>query len=108
MLTKTELNVVHLVRAINAKVIPVAACVINFCKFKNGELKELDQVLRGKMRAVNILGNKEVTRDCTSRGGHGIKSMRHVYQETKLRVPCYMAFSTNDGIKAATWRSKTN
>ena len=49
MLTKTEVNVVNLVRAINAKVIPVAACVINFCKCKNGELKELDQVFkRGK------------------------------------------------------------
>ena len=49
VLTKTEVNIVNLVRAINAKVIPVAACVINFCKCKNGELKELDQVFkRGK------------------------------------------------------------
>lgn len=48
MLTKTELNDVNL-GAISAKVIPMAAYVMIFCKFKNGELKELDQVIkRGK------------------------------------------------------------
>ena len=63
MLTKTELNDVNL-RAINAKVIPVAACVMNICKFNNGEMKELDQVIK---RESIYWGNKEVTRDCTSR-----------------------------------------
>ena len=63
MLTKTELNDVNL-RTINEKVIPVAACVMNICKFNNGELKELDQVIK---RESIYWGNKEVTRDCTSR-----------------------------------------
>ena len=46
MLTNTELNDVNLVRAINTKVIPVAAYPMNVCKFTGGELKELDQVIK--------------------------------------------------------------
>ena len=36
-------------------------------------------------------------------GGRGIKSMRDVYQETRLRVACYIACSTNSWIRTA-WR----
>ena len=50
MLINTELNDINLVRAINAKVIPVAAYPMNVCKVSNGELKELDQVIKWEMR----------------------------------------------------------
>ena len=46
MLTKTEWNDVNFVRAINTKVIRVAAYPMDFCKFTSGELKELDQVIK--------------------------------------------------------------
>ena len=46
MLINTELNDINLVRAINAKVIPVAAHPMNVFKFSNRELKELDQVIK--------------------------------------------------------------
>ena len=46
MLINTELNDINLVRAINAKVIPVAAYPMNVFKFSNRELKELDQVIK--------------------------------------------------------------
>ena len=39
MLINTELNDINLVRAINTKVIPVAAYPMNLCKFSNRELK---------------------------------------------------------------------
>ena len=47
MLTNTELHDVNLVRAINTKVIPVAAYSMKVCKFTDGELKELHQVIKG-------------------------------------------------------------
>ena len=50
MLINTELNDINLVHAINAKVIPVAAYKMNVCKFSNGELKGLDQVIKWEMR----------------------------------------------------------
>ena len=110
MLTKTGLNDVNLVRAINAKVIPVAAYVMNICKFNNGELKELGQVIKREMRAIIILGKQGSDERLYLQredGGRGIKSMRVVYQETTLRVTCHMACSTNDWIKAA-WRKEGN
>ena len=39
-------------------------------------------------------------------GGRGLKSLREVYEETRLRVACYMVTSENIWIKAA-WRSET-
>ena len=107
MLTKTGLNDVNLVRAINAKVIPGAAYVMNICKFNNEELKELGQVIKREMRAIIILGKQGSDERLYLKRedrGRGIKSMRVVYQETTLR--CHMACSTNDWIKAA-WRRET-
>ena len=34
-------------------------------------------------------------------GGRGLKSMRDVYEETRLRVTCYTVKSTNEWIKVA-------
>ena len=106
MLINTELDDINLVRAINAKVIPVAAYPMNVCKFSNRELKELDQVIKREMRSSNILGKQGSDERLYLKredGGRGIKSMRDVYQETRLRVACYMACSTNSWIQA-TWR----
>ena len=58
MLINTEFNDINLVRAINAKVILLAAYPMNVCKFSNRELKELDQVIKREMRSSNILGKK--------------------------------------------------
>ena len=56
-LTKTKMNV-NLVHAINIKVIPVAAYSMNVCKFSDGELKELDQVIKQELRLKNMLGKQ--------------------------------------------------
>ena len=53
ILTNTELNDINLARAINTKVIPVAAYPMNVCKFTGGELKELDQVIKHELRSKN-------------------------------------------------------
>ena len=58
MLINTELNDINLVRAIDVKVIPVAAYPMNVYKFSIGELKELDQVIKWEMRSSNILGKQ--------------------------------------------------
>ena len=41
------------------------------------------------------------------RGGRGLKSLRDAYRETRLRVACYMAKSTNRWIREA-WRREEN
>ena len=106
MLTNTELNHVNLVHAINMKVIPVAAYPMNVCKFTDGELKELDQVIKCELRSKNMLGKQSSNERLyliREDGGRGIKSLRDIYKETRLRVACYMACLENKWIKAA-WR----
>ena len=106
MLVRTALNDVNLAEAINIKVIPVASYPMNVCKFTNGELTELDQIVKNELRARNILGKQSSDERIylkRENGGRGIKSMRDAYKETRLRVACYMAYSENKWIMAA-WK----
>ena len=56
MLVNIKLNASNLIKAINIKVVPVAAYAINICKFNVNELKELDQVIKRQLREKNMLG----------------------------------------------------
>ena len=58
MLVDTELNDGNLIFSINAEVIPVASYPINICKFSNRELNQLDQVIKKKLCAKNMLGRQ--------------------------------------------------
>ena len=104
MLVETELNDANLIRAINEKVIPVASYPMNVCQFSKGELMELDQVVKRELRSRHMLerqGSDERLYLKREDGGRGLKSMREVYKETRLRVTCCMAKSTNEWIKVA-------
>ena len=58
IITKTELNDKNLVKAIKAKVIPIAAYPMNICKFTQSELTELDQVIKRDLRKNDMLGQQ--------------------------------------------------
>ena len=110
MLTKTELNDANLIKAINMKVIPVATYAMNVCKFTVAELKELDQIIKKELRVKNMLGRQASNERLylkRERGGRGLKSLRDAYRETRLRVACYMAKSTNRWIREA-WKREEN
>ena len=104
MLTETQLNDINLTRAINGKVIPVASYAMNICKFNDGELKELNQIIKNDLRKMNMHGRQSSDERLylkRKHGGRGIKSMHDAYRETRMRVACYMACSENKWIKAA-------
>ena len=110
MLTNFELNYVNLVRAINMKMIPVAAYPVDVRKFNGGELKELDQVIKRELRSKNILGKQSSNERLYLRredGGRGMKSLKDIYKKTRLRVACYMTCSENKWINAACRRENT-
>ena len=74
MLVNTEFNDANLISAFNAKIIP-AATYMNVCKFTIGELKELDQIVKRKLRSKKMLGKQ--ARDeriylSTEDGGRGL------------------------------------
>ena len=58
VITSTELNDKNLIRAINTKVIPVAAFTMNVCKFTQLELMELDQIIKRELRKKNMSGRQ--------------------------------------------------
>ena len=66
ILTSIKLYDVNLVRAVNTKVIPVAAYPMKMCKFAGEELKELDQVINRELNYVNKLwyGTNQAMKDC--------------------------------------------
>ena len=79
---------------------------MNVCKFTKAELNELDLVVKGELRKCNMLrrqssdGRLYLKRHV---GGQGLKSLRDVFVETRLRSACYMVKSSNKWIKAA-WK----
>ena len=104
IIINTELNDANLIKAINMKVIPVAAYAMNICKFSIAELKELDQIIKKQLRGKNMLGRQASDERLylkREKGGRVLKSLRHVYKETRLRVVCYMAKSNNSWIEMA-------
>ena len=57
-LLNAELYDKNLIKAINTKVIPVMAYVMNVCTFSKGELEELDQMIKREFRSGSILGRQ--------------------------------------------------
>ena len=98
MIAYTEFNEANLIKAINTKVIPVAAYAMNIGRFNAGELKKRDQTIKRQLREKNMLGmqvSDERLYLKRENGGRGLKSLRDTYKETRLHVACYMAKLTN-------------
>ena len=83
---------------------------MNVWKLSNRELKELDQIVKKKLRSKQMLGkhaSNEIIYLKREDRERGLKSMRDVHEETRLRVACYMSKSENRWIQAA-WRRETS
>ena len=76
---------------------------MNVCKFTKVELNELDLIAKRELRKFNMLGRQSsdarpyLKRDV---GGQDLKSLRDVFNETRLRAACFMVKSSNkNGLK---------
>ena len=109
IITRTELDEKNLVKATNTEVIAVAAYSMNVCKFTQSELMDLDQVIKSDLRKNNMLGwqaSNERLHMKRKDGGRGLKSLREIYEVTRLRIRCCMFVSDNRWIKKA-WKQET-
>ena len=98
MIANTKLRDTNLIKAINMTVIPVAAYAMNIYRLNVGELKKLDQRIKRELQEKNMLGKQASDERLylkREKGRRGLKSLRDTYKETRLRVACYMAKSTN-------------
>ncbi|CAB4045676.1 Hypothetical predicted protein, partial [Paramuricea clavata] len=90
-----NLNDKNLVKAINCRVVPEI-------------LEELDKIVKTALRKQGFHGKQasdERLYEKRDDGGRGLKSFKEVYDETKVRVACYMATSNNEWIKVS-WRNE--
>lgn len=105
-LVQMELYDKNLVKAINCRVVPVAGYVMNVCRFSKNDLAELDMIVKRVLRK-NVMHGRQASNERLylprNKGGRGLKSMRDVYNETKVRIACYMTYSQSEWIKVA-WR----
>ena len=98
MIVNTKLNDANLMKAMSMEAIPVAAYAMNICRFNDGELTELDQTIKRELRGKNMLEEQASDKRLylkREEGGRGLKSLKDTYKETRLRVTCYIAKSTN-------------
>ena len=109
ILVNTELNDRNFISTINFRVIPVIAYSTNVCKFSQRELKELDQIVKRELRSKQMLAKQASDERLYLKredGERGLKSIKDVYKETRLRVACCISKSENRWIQAA-WRRET-
>ena len=110
-ITQLELYNKNLVRAVNCKAIPVTGCVMNACRLSKEDLDELDMTVKRELRERNMHGRQgsdERLYLARAKGGRGVKSMRGMYKETKVRVACCMSLSRCRWIKVAWKREQGN
>ena len=96
ILTELELYDRNMIRSSNCRVIPVAGYPMYVCKFAKADLRELDTVLKKWLKTKNMLGRQSSDERLYVKrqmGGRGLKSLKEVYQETKLRIATYMSRS---------------
>ena len=80
----SELNYKNQVKAINTKVIPVAAYPTNISKFTQSELTELDQVIKKEFQHARTTSKHWTILHEKKRLGGRFKSLKEVYEETRL------------------------
>ena len=81
---------------------------MNVCNLGKGNLEELDKIVKTTPREKGFHGEQASDERLYAKredGGRGLKSFKEVYDETKVRVACYMATSNNEWIKVS-WRNE--
>jgi hypothetical protein len=92
----------------NCRVVPIAGYIMNVWNLRKGDIEELDMIVKTALRKEGFHGKQESDERLYVKredGGRGLKSFKEVYDETKVRVACYMATSNNKWIKVS-WRNE--
>ena len=107
-LMRMNLSDENLVKAITSRVVPVAGYIMNMCNLRRGDIEELHMIVKNALRKEGLHGKQasdEGLYEKRVNSGRGLKSFKEVYDETKVRVACYMAMSNNEWIKVS-WRNE--
>ena len=103
VLVQQDLYDENLIKTIDRTVIPVSGYVMNVCTFTKQKLNELGKAIKKILRDSKMHRRQASDERLYMRSGRGLKSMKDLYTETKVRVACYMTHSECAWIKTA-WR----
>ena len=109
-LIRLELYDKNLIKAISCRVIPAVVYVMNVWRFTKTDLDKLDKIIKRILRENHMHGKQGSDERLYLRrkiGGRGLKSFKDVYNETKIRIACYMTLSNMHGSRQygrETWR----
>ena len=102
LIVQYKLNDKNLINAINSRVIPVITYGMNIMKFTQNEIVSLEMIIKrclrqNKMHALQ--GSDERLYLPRKKGGRGLKSVRDPYEETKIRIACYLFYREDPWMK---------
>ena len=74
---------------------------MNVCKFTITDLDKLDKVIKKALHESNMHGRQSSDERLYlpqegEKGGRVLKTIKDVYEETKVRISCYMAHSNDE------------
>ena len=102
LLVQYELNDKNLMNAINSRVIPVITYGMNIIKFTQNEISSLEMMIKRYLRQNkmhSLQGSDERLYLPRGRCGRGLKSVKDAYEETKIRIACYLYCSEDKWMK---------
>ena len=88
----------NLIKAINTRLVSVASYALNVCDFNQKQIDNLDKLIKKALREKEMHGrqaNDEKLYLKVKDGGSGLKSMKDVQEDTKVRVARYMAYQNS-------------
>ena len=77
---------------------------MNVCDFNQKQIDDLDKLIKKALRDKGMHGRQASYKRLyliVEDGGRGLKSMKDVLEDTKVKVACYMAYRNSPWIKAA-------
>mgnify|MGYP001792300321 CR=1 FL=1 len=88
--------------AINSRIIPIITYGMNITKFTQSEITSLEMTIKNVLRQNKMhspQGSDERLYLPRKKCGRGLKSVRDAYDETKIRIACYLFCSKDKWMK---------
>ena len=93
-----ELNDKKLMNTMNTRVLPITTYSMNVIKYTKEEINALEMIIKNCLRENKMhspQGSDERLYLPRNLGGRGLKSVKDAYEETKIRILCYLFCNQN-------------
>ena len=88
----------NLIKAINTRLVSDASYALNVCDFNQKQINNPDKLIKKALLKKGMHGRQASDERLYLKvkdRGSGLKSMKDVQEDTKVRVACYMAYQNS-------------